>query len=88
MGLLGQLFGKKAESGERKPAASMPRAKDPVCRMDVDPKTAADKSEYHGQTYYFCAVGCKKTFDTSPEKYIKGKEAGTPGHMGHHHHHM
>ena len=29
-------------------------AKDPVCGMDVDIKTAPAKSEYKGKTYYFC----------------------------------
>ncbi len=47
--------------------------KDPVCGMDVDPKTAAGKSEYKGKTYYFCAVGCKKAFDNNPEKYLKNE---------------
>jgi YHS domain-containing protein len=44
-------------------------AKDPVCGMQVDEKTAAGKSEYQGKTYYFCNLGCKATFDKSPEKY-------------------
>jgi YHS domain-containing protein len=44
--------------------------KDLVCGMDVDPKTAAAKSEYKGKTYYFCSPGCKKEFDLNPEKYI------------------
>jgi len=48
-------------------------AKDPVCGMDVDEKTAAGKSEYQGQTYYFCSSGCKKSFDKDPEKYV-GKD--------------
>ncbi len=57
--------------------------KDPVCGMDVDPKTAAGKSEYRSQTYYFCSNGCKKAFDKEPEKYLK-----TQGHdVGHGHHH-
>ena len=38
-------------------------AKDPVCGMEVDEKTAAGKSEYKGQTYYFCAPGCKRAFE-------------------------
>ncbi len=46
---------------------------DPVCHMDIDPKTAAGTSEYQGQTYYFCSMGCKRTFDKVPEKYV-GKE--------------
>jgi Cu+-exporting ATPase len=52
--------------------------KDPVCGMDVEPATAAGKSEHNGQTYYFCSLGCKKAFDKEPEKYL-GKE--------HEHHH-
>lgn len=56
-------------------------AKDPVCGMTVDPKTAAGKSEYKAVTYYFCSPGCKKSFDANPEKY-----AGKPKeHSGHHH---
>jgi YHS domain-containing protein len=39
------------------------KAKDPVCGMDVDVKTAQYKSEYGGKTYYFCAASCKSTFD-------------------------
>ena len=48
--------------------------KDPVCGMMVDPQTAAGKSEYKGKTYYFCAPGCKHSFDKEPEKYA-GTEA-------------
>ncbi len=43
---------------------------DPICKMEVDEKKAAAISEYKGQKYYFCAVGCKKTFDENPEKYL------------------
>ena len=46
-------------------------AKDPVCKMDVDEKSAKFKTEYKGKTYYFCAPGCKKTFEKDPGKYIK-----------------
>jgi len=56
-------------------------AKDPVCGMDIDPKTAAGKSEYKGQTYYFCSLGCKRAFDKEPQKYV-GHEAAA--HSGHH----
>jgi YHS domain-containing protein len=31
--------------------------------MDVDEKIAQHNSEYKGQTYYFCAPGCKRAFD-------------------------
>ena len=45
-------------------------AHDPVCHMDIDPATAAGTSEYSGQIYYFCSLGCKKSFDKEPEKYL------------------
>ena len=51
--------------------------KDPVCGMDVDMATAAGKTEYKGQTYYFCAATCKGKFDLHPEQYV-GKSAGKP----------
>ncbi len=54
-------------------------AKDPVCGMDVDEKKAAGKSEYQGQTYYFCSPGCKKEFDKEPQKFV-GKTAEHPKH--------
>lgn len=44
-------------------------AVDPVCKMTVDPAKAAAQTVYKGQTYYFCAVGCKQIFDRTPEKY-------------------
>lgn len=54
---------------------------DPVCGMEVDEKTAAGKSEYKGKTYYFCAPGCKASFDKDPEKYLSGEaQAGAHGH--------
>ena len=43
---------------------------DPVCHMDIDPATSAGTSEYKGQTYYFCSLGCKKSFDKESEKYL------------------
>ncbi len=57
-------------------------AKDPICGMQVDEKTAKAKSDYMGKTYYFCCNGCKKAFDTSPAKYAGG-EGQMPGHGSH-----
>ena len=45
---------------------------DPVCKMEVDEKSAEIKSTYKGESYYFCAPGCKKAFDESPENYAGG----------------
>lgn len=58
--------------------------KDPVCGMDVEPKTAAGKSDYQGQTYYFCSPGCKKAFDREPGKYVKAASHGDE--HAHHNH--
>lgn len=51
-------------------------ALDPVCNMEVNEKKAAATSEYKGKTYYFCAVGCKKAFDKTPERYLSGTAKG------------
>jgi YHS domain-containing protein len=44
--------------------------KDPVCGMEVTYETARARSEYNGETYYFCSLDCKETFDKDPERYI------------------
>lgn len=56
-------------------------AKDPVCGMECDPRTAVAQAEYEGQTYYFCAPGCKTAFVKDPEKYLQGDKGAE-----HHHH--
>jgi YHS domain-containing protein len=53
------------------PKGTMTMGKDPVCQMDVEPKHAAAQSQYQGQTYYFCAAGCKAKFDADPGKYLR-----------------
>lgn len=59
--------------------------RDPVCGMDVDERSATNKSVYKGQTYYFCSPGCKASFDKDPEKYVA--KSGAAGHdsKGQHH---
>ena len=46
-------------------------ALDPVCGMTVEIATARFTSEYNGKTYYFCAAGCKRSFDKEPGKYVQ-----------------
>ncbi len=59
---------------------------DPVCGMEVDEKTAQWTAEYKGKKYYFCAPGCKRSFEKDPEKYLsKSQDQG--GHEGHGHSH-
>src|SRR5438093_9060038 len=52
---------------------------DPVCGMTVDEKTAPATAVHNGTTYYFCAPGCKRTFEKDPEAVLKGRSRG----MGH-----
>ena len=54
-------------------------AKDPVCGMEVDEKTAKYKSEYMGKVYYFCSEHCKMIFDKETEKYEKAFGYGCHG---------
>ena len=54
---------------------------DPVCGMEIDPKTAAGKSDYQEKTYYFCSQGCKKAFDKEPQKYAGNAEDSHSGHQ-------
>src|SRR5215213_7048315 len=45
--------------------------------MTVDPATAAGASEYQGETFYFCSLGCKARFDAGHEQHHQ--EAPHPG---------
>ena len=54
-------------------------AKDPVCGMECNEKTAKYRSEYMGKTYYFCAPGCKTDFDKNPARYV-GTDTGRASH--------
>jgi YHS domain-containing protein len=46
-------------------------AKDLVCGMNVDEKTAILKSEYAGKTYYFCSQSCKEVFEKNPKRFAE-----------------
>lgn len=48
--------------------------RDHVCDMQVDEKTAAARSQYKGDTYYFCSEECKRRFDADPERYVSRSE--------------
>jgi YHS domain-containing protein len=70
IGLLALLgFAGAAMAEDKKPAKEEPRAKDPVCGMTVDIKTA-EKTKYKGKTYYFCSKDEKETFEKTPDKFV------------------
>lgn len=61
-----------AQSGAAQKKQEQVAAKviDPVCGMQIEPAKAAGKSEYKGQTFYFCSDHCKRKFDAAPESYL------------------
>ena len=44
--------------------------KDPVCGMVFVKEDAAGQTLYKGETYYFCAPSCRKSFESDPQKYL------------------
>jgi len=46
--------------------------KDPVCGMEVDPASAAGRSDHAGMTYFFCSASCRRKFDQDPGRYLPG----------------
>lgn len=56
--------------------------KDPVCGMVFVKEDAAGQSFYNGETYYFCAPSCKKSFENDPEIFLatyKGMNSSEDG---------
>jgi YHS domain-containing protein len=57
---------------------------DPVCAMEVSAGNADIKSTHQSHTYYFCAEGCKKAFESAPDKYLASKPGKKKGWWGRH----
>jgi len=56
---------------------AVPRVKDPVCGMMVDPQRSGGKVEHAGNTYHFCSARCVERFQNEPEKFLAAP--GTSG---------
>ena len=69
MGLVVGLVGNKVEGKAKVLVTPAQQALDPVCGMNVEVGKAA-KTEYGGETYYFCCSHCQQAFEDSPEEYI------------------
>ena len=70
--ILAQIVAEKARSAPVVAAArdEPEKAVDPVCGMTVEIATAADRYEYEGVTYWFCATGCRRRFERDPAAYL------------------
>ncbi len=56
--------------GSVEPLEKPHSAIDPVCHMEVEVATARWITEYDGETYYFCAPGCKTAFEKTPVDFV------------------
>ncbi|UJR83703.1 heavy metal translocating P-type ATPase [Sandaracinus amylolyticus] len=64
------------------PVASKER--DPVCGMEVDPKTAKHRASHEGREHVFCSASCREKFVAAPNRYLT---ASAPAHAAHDHGH-
>ena len=62
-------------------AGPRPNVKDPVCGMQFPPERAAGKTDYRGQTYYFCNLLCLERFLLDPAKYLGPSKQQAPQRM-------
>ena len=46
-------------------------AKDPVCGMQVDPRTSQHRYEYAGTLHHFCNPRCREKFMADPLRYLQ-----------------
>ncbi len=57
---------------------------DPVCAMQVSADNAKISSTFKSHTYYFCAEGCQRAFESAPDKYLASKPGKKKGWWGRH----
>jgi xanthine dehydrogenase accessory factor len=73
LAILAELVAQRARgdlTGGMPAAEPTHTALDPVCRMEVVVATAKWISDYEGETYYFCAPGCRAAFEKDPSRYL------------------
>jgi xanthine dehydrogenase accessory factor len=62
LSILAEIIQRRRSQPHTEPVAAPETAVDPICGMLVDIATAKWTTERDGQTYYFCAPGCRKAF--------------------------
>jgi YHS domain-containing protein len=55
---------------------------DPVCGMSVVPSIKEIIMTVDGETYYFCAEGCRQSFEENPQKFLNPRPAKKKGLWG------
>lgn len=46
---------------------------DPVCGMQVNPRTSPHRAEHAGHAYHFCSSGCREKFVAGPSRFLDSK---------------
>jgi len=69
LSILAEIIQRRRATAVTPAIAEPPRdvAIDPICGMEVDIATARWTAEREGQTYYFCAPGCRKAFQAQAQ---------------------
>ena len=55
---------------------------DPVCGMAVVPGVKEIITTVDGETYYFCAEGCRQSFEENPQNFLNPRPARKKGLWG------
>jgi Cu+-exporting ATPase len=55
---------------------------DPVCGMEVVPGPKGIITTIDGATYYFCAEGCRQSFEENPQQFLNPNPAKKKGIWG------
>ncbi|MFI2716460.1 heavy metal translocating P-type ATPase [Streptomyces collinus] len=63
----GEVSNKRPSHGRQHESAAA--VTDPVCGMQINPQTAAERHVMDAQWYYFCSVGCAAAFCADPDRY-------------------
>ena len=61
---------------------STPKLIDPVCGMALPAGMPHVLTTINGQTYYFCAEGCRKAFEANPQNFLDPKPQKRKGIWG------
>ncbi len=54
------------------------KVQDPVCGMRFEKRKAVATAEFEGQSYHFCADGCKELFEREPGRFARSDVATVP----------
>ena len=56
--------------------------RDPICGMDVDPATAANRVDHDGTTYHFRGMHCADAFQKDPQAALAKRSESVPEDRG------